>query len=133
MIVALCSAAIAFPAQAQSWQQIEARYTPQFESCMESLDPAKDSDLAMAECMASETLRQDARLTQTYSMTPASLQPDEQKDLSAAEKAWIKQRDSACNEGILGVAGDSKRKLAFAECMLDASIRRAIWLENYQP
>jgi len=133
MIAAACGAALAIPAQAQTWQQIEARYTPQFESCMDALDAAKDLDLGMAACMASETLRQDAMLTQAYSVTLASLQPNAQQELSEAEKAWNRKREDVCREDALGVVEGSKRKLAFSECMLDASVRRAIWLETYRP
>ena len=131
---AACSAALAVPAQAQTWQQIEARYTPAFQDCMDSVDASKGKvDTAMAQCMVQETARQDAKLAKVYNFTLTALQSEQQARLSADENEWKEKRTSVCRDTGKSLAGESKRQLAFAECMLDATIRRAIWLETYRP
>lgn len=132
-MAAVCGALLAGPAQAQSWEQIEAFYSPQFNACMDNPNPAKRLQDAMADCMIQETALQDSRLEQSFGLKLAALQPDQQSALTADEKRWHSKREELCNDKASVVVGDWQKRLSFAECMLDATITRAIWLNDYKP
>jgi uncharacterized protein YecT (DUF1311 family) len=58
--------------------------------------------------------------------------PKPRKDtLRGLERIWIKQRDAKCQRAIADEGG-SMAGLIYSGCILDETIKRTIFLENYK-
>jgi uncharacterized protein YecT (DUF1311 family) len=124
----LITALMATSASAQIQSQIEKRYTRGYSQCMNDSGGVTS---AMMDCSGSEIERQDARLNQAYGMVMRPLPKPRKERLRGLQRAWIKQRDARCQNAIRDNDGTSAN-IIYSGCILDETIRRTIFLENYK-
>ena len=120
-------AALGAPVFEQTDAEVAARHTPAVYACERSPDHTGTLDQAI--CYRDEVVRQDRRLNQTWQRVIARLTPVRRTTLRRNERAWIKSRDVEC----AGEADDyinSTRAYMHNSCIVDADIRRTIWLEK---
>lgn len=126
IVAALCAAAV--PATAADRAEIEARYSPAFQPCMDA-DP---STAGMVQCMAAENELQDKKLNARYRAVMAELNAEQQAKLKTAQRAWIAYRDAWCEAQYDNEWG-SLSTIVANNCVMDMTIARTIDLENYPP
>lgn len=121
------------PALAAGKSPIERRYTATFDHCMASGAAAQGLTYAVRECLAAETRVQDARLNQAYKMVMARLPANRREGLRLSERNWIKARDAGCEKQSTedGLGGDMAIEIQ-DQCVLDETIKRTIYLEQYR-
>jgi uncharacterized protein YecT (DUF1311 family) len=119
---ALAAAAMPLAAQAQ-----EINLTQQFSVCM---DKAEGVTQPAVECIDAEIKRQDARLNKAYKALVADLNPERKKQLLAAQRAWLKFRDTNCGFYFDPEGGTIARVLA-VDCIMTMTASRATELENF--
>lgn len=114
-------------APAGASQAVASGYSKTFDACM-----AKSNGVTvdMLDCLGSETGRQDARLNANYRSAMKSLSAEKQRELVAAERAWIKERDSKC---ALDTNGGTAAQVNSASCVLDQTAQRAKELLTVTP
>jgi uncharacterized protein YecT (DUF1311 family) len=84
---------------------------------------------AMQDCIATELLRQDARLNKAYKAAMAPLTASRKKQLLSAQRAWLAFRDANC-QFYADPEGGSAARLAANDCVLSATANRATELED---
>jgi uncharacterized protein YecT (DUF1311 family) len=126
--VFLITAFVATSASAQTQEQIEKRYSQDYSQCM---DDSGGVTVEMMDCIAAEIDIQDARLNQSYVMVMRPLPKPRKDKLRGLQRAWIKQRDANCQRAIADEGG-SMAGLIYSGCILDETIKRTIFLENYK-
>jgi uncharacterized protein YecT (DUF1311 family) len=126
--ILLLPALAATLAPAQSQAQIEQRYTRIYNECV---DASGGVTADMMDCSAAEIDRQDARLNQAYVMVMRPLPQPKKRVLRNLQRSWIVQRDARCHTAIRGNDGTAAN-LIYSGCILDETIRRTIFLENYK-
>lgn len=107
--------------------QVEAEYTPDLKACLNSGYAAKGVSAAMGGCFNAELAVQDARLNAAYRSAMAKRRPREQSILRNAQRAWIKHRDSTCEEVRMGGTIDL---VEVPSCRLEETVRRRIQLQS---
>ena len=128
LVAAAVLCATALPAIAADRAEIEARYSPTFQPCMDA-DP---STAGMVQCMAAENEFQDKELNARYRAVMAELNAEQQAKLKAAQRAWIAYRDAWCEAQYDDEWGSLSTVVA-NNCVMDMTIGRTIDLENYPP
>jgi len=120
-------------AQAAGKSAVEQRYTATFNRCMPSGGAAQGMTFAVRGCLAAETRVQDAKLNQAYKMVMARLPANRQQGLRLSERKWIKTRDAGCAKQSTedGLGGDMAIEMQ-DQCVLDETIKRTIYLEQYR-
>ena len=108
--------------------EIEARYTPQYNACLDN--PEGASTAGMIACIEAELKVQDAGLNAAYKSAMAKLTADQKTGLQAAQRAWVPFRDADCGSLYHPDWGTLSRVNA-ASCVLDRTIERTIELERY--
>jgi uncharacterized protein YecT (DUF1311 family) len=116
------------PAFAQTQSQIEKRYTQTYSDCMDTSEGITSN---MMDCIGAEIEVQDGRLNQAYVMVMRPLPKPRKDTLRGLQRTWIKQRDAKCQRAIRGNDG-TEANLIYAGCILDETIKRTIFLENYK-
>ncbi len=129
LITLSAAMSIAVPLYAQSQPQIERRYTPDYNQCM---DASEGVTAAMMDCIGAEIERQDARLNQAYVMVMRPLPRAKKDRLRGLQRAWIRQRDAKCSRAASAEGGGSLAGIVYSGCILDETIKRVIFLENYK-
>lgn len=114
---------------AQTQTQIEKRYSRDYIQCM---DASGGVTADMMDCLGTEIDRQDARLNQAYVMVMRPLPKPRKDKLRGLQRAWIKQRDSKCARASAAEGGGSLSSIIYSSCILDETIGRTIFLENYK-
>jgi uncharacterized protein YecT (DUF1311 family) len=99
-----------------------------FYSC---IDKANTSSIGEAECISRERERQDRRLNAAYTALMQKLEPEQKKGLVAAERAWIKFRESTIDLEDLLYSNDMVDHLQVAENELFLICKRADELDEY--
>jgi uncharacterized protein YecT (DUF1311 family) len=85
---------------------------------------------AMGECNTAELKVQDERLNRTWVRVMTGLPDDRRHALRLLERKWIKERDRACaalaeSDAVAEwLSGDR------TACLVNATIRRTMWLER---
>lgn len=125
----LITAFIATSAPAQTQTQIEKRYSRDYTQCMDSSGGVTAD---MMDCLGTEIDSQDARLNQAYVMVMRPLPKPRKGKLRGLQRAWIKQRDAKCSRASAEEGGGSLSSIIYSSCILDETISRTIFLENYQ-
>ena len=125
----LVAALVATSVSAQTQPQIEKRYSRDYTECM---DASGGVTAEMRDCLGTEIDRQDARLTQAYVMVMRPLPQQRKEKLRVLERAWIKQRDAKCSRAAAEAEGGSLAGIIYSGCILDETISRTIFLENYK-
>lgn len=129
ILAAVCGVAALSPqAEAQSRAQVERRYTPAYHQCMNVASTNYD----MTNCYGDELERQDGRLNQAYVMVMRPLSSTKKTTLRTLQRTWLKQRDAKCDRERNQYSGGSISSGVFLSCMLDETIKRTIYLENYR-
>ena len=119
-------------AHAQNKSPIEKRYSQTYNQCMSSGDAANGVTSGILDCNGAETTVQDAKLNQAYKMVMARLTPDRKVALRTSERNWIKSRDQACTKRMGDEAGGTLGQVIYSGCILDETIKRTIYLEQYK-
>ena len=114
------------PALQISDADIEAQYSPELDTCLNSGDAAKGVTPAMAACIQAELARQDDRLNGAYQSAMDKRGPAEQAQLRIEERAWIKRRDATCEARATGGTID---RIEIPSCLLKETVRRRIVLQ----
>lgn len=105
--------------------EIERRYTPAYLACRNR------RGAAMSECNTAEFEVQDARLNRTWVRVMTGLPSDGRRHaLRLLERQWIKERDRACRALASRDAAAERRSGDGSLCLLNATIRRTMWLER---
>ncbi|HMT42695.1 MAG TPA: lysozyme inhibitor LprI family protein [Sphingorhabdus sp.] len=125
----LITAFITTSASAQTQTQIEKRYSRDYAQCM---DASGGVTADMMDCLGTEIDRQDARLNQAYVMVMRPLPKPRKDKLRGLQRAWIKQRDAKCARASAEEGGGSLSSIIYSSCILDETIGRTIFLENYK-
>jgi uncharacterized protein YecT (DUF1311 family) len=128
----LAGLVVAGTAGAQTQREIDARQSPGFRTCMASGDAAQGITSSMMDCLGTEIDLQDARLNQAYKMVMMRLGPAAKTRLRASERTWIKARNVDCKRSAARDGGGTASALGYNSCILDATIKRTIWLERYR-
>jgi uncharacterized protein YecT (DUF1311 family) len=125
----LIAALVATAASAQTQSQIEKRYSPEYAECMDASD---NVNAVMKGCVSTELKIQTARINQAYAMVMRPLAKPRKNTLRALQRSWIKQRDAKCARASDAEGGGTMAGLIYAGCILDETIKRTIFLENYK-
>ena len=105
--------------------------TSTFHRCWKSSDAAEGVTDAMMSCLGDEIELQDARLNATYRVVIDTLEGRRRAELRNSQRTWIANRDQACDALAMEAGDGSLGGVAYSECILDFTIERAVWLENY--
>jgi uncharacterized protein YecT (DUF1311 family) len=89
------------------------------------------SQLDMTLCAKQMAENADRRLNRSYQAALCYMGPDEQRQLIAAEKAWIAYRDADC--ALWGSGGGSIAPMNELLCREDLSNKRAEELDSWPP
>jgi|SRR5690349_302418 uncharacterized protein YecT (DUF1311 family) len=95
------------------------------------IDKANTNNIEEAACISQERERQDHRLNATYSALLHKLNADQKKNLIAAERVWLKFRDSTIDFEDSLYSNDIVDNLQVAENELFVICRRADELNEY--
>lgn len=114
---------------AQTQTQIEKRYSRDYTQCMDTSDGVTAD---MMDCLGVEIDRQDARLNQAYVMVMRPMPKPRKEKLRGLQRVWIKQRDAKCARASAEAGGGTLSSVVYSSCILDETIGRTIFLENYK-
>jgi uncharacterized protein YecT (DUF1311 family) len=122
----LIAALVATSVSAQTQGQIEKRYTASYKQCLTNSADAFET----YDCVETEYQVHDGRLNQSYVMVMKALVPAAKTRLRTSQRSWLKQRDVKCGEvaRLHPVDMDTWQM----SCLLDETIKRSIFLENYK-
>lgn len=103
-LAGLVVATLAATTSVQAAQKIdpEKTYSATYNRCLETGDAAKGVTPAMAACINAELQRQDGLLNAAYKTAMGVRTASQKQTLRAAQRDWIKRRDSACSENLTG-------------------------------
>lgn len=130
LVLALAALAVlaATPALAVDAAQIEGRYSPAFDKCLES--PDGQSTAGMVQCAGAELEVQDRALNAAYRDLVSDMNARQKANLLKAQRAWIAFRDADCQArydpdwGTLSTINANM-------CMLRRTVERTIELEEF--
>ena len=123
----LAALTLASQGGAQARIDPEKEYSAQYARCLNTGDAAKGVTPAMVGCINQEYGRQDKRLNAAYRAAMTRLPAKSQEALRGEQRAWIKRRDSGCEENLSGGTIDMIER---AECHLSMTAVRAVELER---
>jgi uncharacterized protein YecT (DUF1311 family) len=109
---------------------VQKRYSRDYDRCMSKSDGVT---AAIMDCNGAEIDRQDARLNQAYKMVMNRLDALQKQSLRSSERQWIVSRDKTCQADMRDEEGGSLAAIIYSNCILNATIRRTMWLEAYRP
>ena len=94
--------------------------------------PGMDTTMGIGDCLMAEQAEWDEILNREYQETRKHLLDSEVPDtrLRDAQRAWITLRDADCDVAGERYGGGSLRIIAYANCQLDHTARRALDLKN---
>ena len=107
--------------------------TADYRTCMETGDAGNGVTSGMRECLGAELKRQDERLNASYQTALAPLSQDDQSTLRSRQRTWLAERDAGCQQKAEPNKGGTLYPIVYGQCLLDATIERAGWLETYSP
>jgi uncharacterized protein YecT (DUF1311 family) len=105
-----------------------ASYSAEHTACMQRADGVNAD---MHACIASESKAQDTRLNAAYRELRASLPVPRQAALQAAQRDWLRFRDSNCSY-VNDPQGGSNARLGAGLCVLRMTTERADELRSLQ-
>ena len=125
--IILCTPAFA----AHSKSAIEQRYSHAYDECMSQEDAKNGVTVALVNCLGQEDERQDLVLNEAYKLVMTRLTPEQKTTLRDLERTWVKNRIKVCENEFAGQDG-TMVNIELANCSLDETIKRTIFLENYK-
>jgi len=108
--------------------EIEARYTPHYDRCLNTGDAAKGVTPAMAGCVNDELRLQDGALNAEYQRVMRILGEPQRTALRDAQRRWIANRDQSCAEA--ANSGGTIDMIERPACHLSETVKRTIELER---
>ncbi|WP_428152513.1 lysozyme inhibitor LprI family protein [Brevundimonas sp.] len=118
--------AVAALTTAQADPEIEAEMSRFHIQCMAT---ATTQERRLA-CLMDETWRQDDRLNAVYQRMRANTPEARWTNMRDTQRAWIRVRDDYCATARRTAGGGIRASLAFADCYLNETVERRVWLEN---
>lgn len=106
-------------------------HSPLMDRCMAHGEAAQGVTPAMFDCAHAEYLRRDAALNGSYRAAMARIPAARRPALVAAERAWIHQRDRACDPMMApenGSIGPLDREM----CLIDRTAAQTIALNRWR-
>jgi uncharacterized protein YecT (DUF1311 family) len=97
------------------------------EACLRSGRIPPSNMTAVEACNLAELDRRDAELNRLYAAVIHRLPPPQARTLREAERTWIEQRDTTCQERARRGADENA---VFLQCQVDETGERAQWLRN---
>ena len=128
MALALALLAPSFPLPAWAAAQEEA-FSAAFSRCM---DASGGVTVAMRDCYAAETERQDQRLNVVYSQLRRQLAPSARAKLLQAQRAWLAYRKAECAYAMTPDEGGTLALVTGDDCWLRATAERVSRLEQHR-
>jgi uncharacterized protein YecT (DUF1311 family) len=129
-LAALVALAVGAPAAAASLQDVQKRYTPAFDRCLNG--PQGMSTIGQIDCIAEELKVQDARLNSIYAKAMAGLTPAQKDKLRTAQRTWLAFRDADC-ASLQDEEWGSISRVEANQCVLERTVERTLELETYPP
>jgi uncharacterized protein YecT (DUF1311 family) len=108
--------------------EIEARYTPHYDHCLNTGDAAEGVTPAMAGCVVEELSLQDGALNAEYQRVMRLLAEPQRTALRDAQRQWIADRDQSCAEA--ANSGGTIDMIERPACHLSETVKRTIELER---
>lgn len=105
---------------------IQGRYTGQWKACQKNASITRQN----AACYKAEFARQDAVLNRSWQAALGRLRPGAHQPLLRAQRTWIAARDPFCKAVADSFDGGSITPIAYLDCEVEQTIRRAIWLDK---
>ena len=104
----------------------EARFSKQYDACMNARDARNGVQSAMNDCAQKEYSRQDDRLNTLWKSVMQSRKPDQRTSLRLSQRRWIASRDKICKseEEYMG----SLDIMIYYNCMTSETIKRSKFL-----
>lgn len=109
-----------------SAQAQDSGHSNEFSTCM---DASGGVTAGMIDCITAEYKQQDARLNKAYKSLMAGLNAERGKQLKAAQRAWIKFRDTNC-EFYMDPDGGTLARVNANDCMMQMTAHRAQEIER---
>jgi uncharacterized protein YecT (DUF1311 family) len=110
---------------------IEARYSTDYQTCLQTGEAAKGVTPAMATCITDEVGHQNRLLNAEYQRVITALPATQVVILRKTERRWINQRDAKCRA--VAASGGTIDRLNGPACVLEETVRRTIELEAMAP
>jgi len=98
---------------------------------MSQEDAKNGVTVALVNCLRQEDERQDLVLNEAYKLVMTRLTPEQKTTLRDLERTWVKNRIKVCENKFAGQDG-TMVNIELANCSLDETIKRTIFLENYK-
>lgn len=117
---------LATPVEGPRDPSIEKHYTAQWSACQ----TRAVSTQANEACFAAEFARHDKVLNRTWRSTLDRIAPQSQRQLVAAQRKWIAQRDPFCKLQADKFRGGTIAPVVYVDCRVEQTIRRTMWLEQ---
>jgi uncharacterized protein YecT (DUF1311 family) len=95
------------------------------------IDKARTNTIEVAACVSQERARQDHRLNLAYAALLQKLNPEQRTNLVAAERAWLRLRDSTLEFEDSLYSDDAVDNLQVAENEVFVICKRADELQEY--
>jgi len=114
------------PVQGPVVPAVEARYSRAVAACKARAQVTNETAL----CFVAEFRRQDAALNRQWAATLARIPAAQRPALRAAQRAWVGQRDPFCEGVYKSFDGGTFAPIAYADCRVELTIRRSMWLEK---
>ncbi|MBU6268501.1 MAG: DUF1311 domain-containing protein [Sphingomonadales bacterium] len=105
---------------------VEARYTRAHATCKDHAQGTNET----AKCFVAEFARQDGALNRQWAKTLARVPAPQRPALRAAQRRWVSQRDPFCDAVYKSFDGGTFAPIAYADCRVELTIRRTMWLEQ---
>jgi uncharacterized protein YecT (DUF1311 family) len=120
------------PAQAAA----EPEQSPDAAGTVETAGVCKGLDLAVtvdqSECIGRKFAIADKKLNEDYKRLMASLSPERQAELKASQRAWIKEKDQACEEAGKEAEGGTLQPILIGDCTVRMTEERIAFLANFK-
>ena len=105
---------------------VQKRYAAEFDACQTHAVSTK----ANVACFGDEFARQDKALNRTWRATLASISPKVRTALVTAQRQWVANRDPFCKSRSAEFSGGTIAPVIYANCRVEQTIRRTIWLDR---
>jgi len=105
--------------------EVQERYSAAFDVCQKRAV----STAANLACFGDEFVRQDAALNRAWRTTLRRYDSNARRELLAAQRRWIADRDPFCRAQAAKFDGGTIAPVIYANCRVEATIRRTLWLE----
>lgn len=110
----------------------EAKRSPEYEKCMETVDLGAFKNTQWASCAQQEVKRQDTILNIEYNKLRKKLSPDQRDSLTKGQRSWLKFREDWCRfeeKGPSAPGGEAN----YYFCVLEQTDKQIDAIKTLQP